>query len=76
MDFVVALPRTERGNDSIVVVIDRFFKIANFILCHKMDYASKVVDLFFKEIVRLHGVPRTILSDNNIKFLSYFWKIL
>ena len=76
MDFVVGLPRTAKGQDAIWVIVDRLTKSAHF-LPIKMTYSmDQLAELYVHEIVRLHGVPITIVSDRDSRFTSKFWKSL
>ena len=75
LDFISGLPKVG-GVDTILVVVDRLTKYAHFLLIKHPYTAKTVADLFVKEVVRLHGVPTSIVSDRDPTFMSHFWKEL
>jgi len=76
MDFVVGLPHTTKGYDSIWVIVDRLTKSAHFLLVDTRYSAKKYAKLSFDRVVTLHGVPLTIISDRGLVFVSRFWEQL
>ena len=76
MDFVTGLPRTQRQHDAIWVIVDRLTKSAHFLPINVEDSLEKLAQLYVDEIVRLHGVPVSIVSDRDPRFTSRFWPSL
>ncbi|KAL2230890.1 UNVERIFIED_CONTAM: Transposon Ty3-G Gag-Pol polyprotein [Sesamum indicum] len=76
IDFIVGLPRTLRKHDAIWVSVDRLTRSAHFLPVRIIDSLDKLVGLYISEIVRLHGVPISIVSDRDPRFTSRFWESL
>ena len=74
MDFIVGLPKTSKGYDSIWVIVGRFTKSAHFLPVKTIYRAQHYAELYISRILSLHGVPRTIISDRGAQFVARFWE--
>lgn len=75
MDFVVGLSMNSKGSDLIWVVVDRLIKLAHFVLI-KISYSLQdIAEVYNSDIVKLHGIPSSIISDRYLRFTSRFWEI-
>jgi transposase InsO family protein len=74
MDFIVGLPRTRTGYDSIWVVVDHLTKVVHFIPVKTTYNSAVLAELYMARIVSLHGVPKKIVSDIGTQFTSHFWQ--
>lgn len=73
IDFVTGLP-TSRGNTTILAVVDNFFKMIDFIALPKLPSAREMAEVLLKEVFRIHGLPKDIVSDRGPQFISMFWR--
>ena len=72
MDFVTGLPRSPRGHDTVWVVVDRLTKMTHFLPIRVTDSVEALCLIYIQEIVRLHGVPISIISDRDPRFTARF----
>ena len=76
MDLITGLPKTQGGYDAIVVFVDKLTKMIHAIPTNTIVDAPTLANIFFKEIFRLHGLPKAIISDKDLRFTSIFWRSL
>ncbi|XP_027344923.1 uncharacterized protein LOC113857349 [Abrus precatorius] len=76
MDFVFGLPKTRNNHDTIWVIVDRLTKVAHFLPINMKYKLERLVELYVREIVRLHGVPTSVVSDRDPRFTLRFWESL
>jgi hypothetical protein len=74
IDFIIGLPRTSKGYESIWVIVDRMTKVAHFILVKTTYKESQLIELYLARIVSLHGIPKKIILDR-LKGLIKYWMI-
>lgn len=73
MDFITDLPTNQEGGTSILVVVDRFSKQTHLVQLGSDTSAIALAKYYLNSIVKLHGIPRTITSDRDPRFLARFW---
>ena len=76
MDFITGIPKNFKQHDSIMVVVDKLSKTIHFILVKSTYKVVNIVDIFIKKIFGLHGLPKVIISDRDVKFTGIFSKDL
>jgi hypothetical protein len=74
MDFITGFPRTSNQHDAVMVVVDKLTKATHFIPIKVTHKETNVVDIYMREVARLHDTPKTIVFDRDPKFNSNFWK--
>jgi hypothetical protein len=73
-DFITKFPRITRKHDSIMVVVDKLTKDDHFVPVKKTLVEANIAEIYMREIARLHGIPKEIVSDRDTKFTSNFWR--
>jgi hypothetical protein len=73
-DFIVKLPKTSQGNDSICVFVDKLTKMVHFVACKEKVSAREFAELYVDHVFRLHGLSREIITDRDTRFTSAFWQ--
>jgi hypothetical protein len=74
LDLITALPKSKLGNDAIVVFVDKLTKMVHYVATKTNVTAPQLATIFMREVVRLHGVPESILSDRDPRFTAHFWR--
>jgi hypothetical protein len=73
-DFIVKLPKTSRGNDSICVFVDKLTKLVHFVACKEEVYEKEFAELYVDHVFCLYGLSREFISDRDPRFTSAFWQ--
>eukprot|EP00253_Pinus_taeda_P014522 PITA_14522 len=76
MDFITGFPRTKKNNDSIMVVVDKLTKATHFIPVQSTYKVVQIAHIFMQNVFKLHGLPKVIIYDRDVKFTSTFWRTL